>query len=113
MPTASSLMLSPAASWRDTASSAPATEPPNPFAQLRFRDQQPLVNRLRRLQALPFVTLWDSRAATIYVGVNRDGETGLHLRQKLDDRGSRASESIMRAESDQPPPRHLPKSRAP
>ena len=74
---------------------APVNAPVNPLGQLRFRDQQPLVNRLRRLQAVPFVTVWDSRDATVYVGVNRDGETGLHLRQKRDDRGSRARKVLL------------------
>lgn len=56
--------------------------------ELKFRDNQPLVNRLKRIQAVPFVTVWDSTAATLYVGVNRDGEPGLHLRQKKYDRGT-------------------------
>jgi hypothetical protein len=56
--------------------------------ELTFRDNQPLVNRLKRIQALPLVTVWDSTAATLYVGVNRDGEPGLHLRQKKYDRGT-------------------------
>lgn len=55
---------------------------------LAFRDNQPLINRLKRLQALPFVTVWDSTAATVYVGMNRDGEPGVHLRQKKHDRGT-------------------------
>jgi hypothetical protein len=56
--------------------------------ELKFRDNQPLVNRLKRIQAVPLVTVWDSTAATLYVGVNRDGEPGLHLRQKKYDRGT-------------------------
>lgn len=58
------------------------------FGALQFRDNQPLVNRLKRVQAWPLFTIWDSRAATLYVGVNRDGEPGVHLRQKRQDRGS-------------------------
>jgi hypothetical protein len=57
---------------------------PDALQDLPFRDREPLINRLRTIQALPFVTLWDSRQATVYVGVNRDGEPGLHLRQKHD-----------------------------
>lgn len=83
---------------------------PNPFADLRFRDQEPLVNRLRRLQALPFVTLWDSGEATVYVGVDRRGKTGLHLRQKVDDRGTRAARTLAAPEREPPAPRP-PKSR--
>ena len=79
----------------DVAAPATLAAPSNPLAQLRFRDQQPLVNRLRRLQAVPFVTVWDSRDATLYVGVNRDGETGLHLRQKRDDRGVLARKVLL------------------
>jgi hypothetical protein len=58
------------------------------FGGLQFRDNQPLVNRLKRVQAWPLFTIWDSRAATLYVGLNRDGEPGVHLRQKRQDRGS-------------------------
>jgi hypothetical protein len=58
------------------------------FGGLQFRDNQPLVNRLKRVQSWPLFTIWDSRAATLYVGVNRDGEPGVHLRQKRHDRGS-------------------------
>jgi hypothetical protein len=57
------------------------------LSTLQFRDNQPLVNRLRRIQAWPLLTIWDSTAATLYVGVNRDGEPGVHLRQKRKDRG--------------------------
>ena len=60
------------------------------FRDLTFKDNQPLVNRLRRIQALALVTVWDSTSATLYVGVNRDGEPGLHLRQKKQDRGTLA-----------------------
>jgi hypothetical protein len=60
---------------------------------LQFRDNQPLVNRLKRIQAWPLLTIWDSGAATLYVGVNRDGEPGVHLRQKRKDRGSLAPRS--------------------
>ncbi len=65
-----------------------ASRRPDVIRDLTFRDNQPLINRLKRLQALPFVTVWDSTAATVYVGVNRDGEPGLHLRQKKHDRGT-------------------------
>ena len=58
------------------------------FGTLQFRDNQPLVNRLKRIQAWPLLTIWDSGAATLYVGVNRDGEPGVHLRQKRKDRGA-------------------------
>ena len=85
----------PLAGTAHESATAPVTTPVNPLGQLRFRDQQPLVNRLRRLQAVPFVTVWDSRDATVYVGVNRDGETGLHLRQKRDDRGSRSRKALL------------------
>lgn len=95
---------------RSSAPVLPAT--PNPFAHLRFRDQEPLINRLRRLQALPFLTLWDSGEATVYVGVDRRGKAGLHLRQKRDDRGVRAAQSLASPEVDRPPPRRrAPKSR--
>jgi hypothetical protein len=60
---------------------------------LQFRDNQPLVNRLKRIQAWSLLTIWDSTAATLYVGVNRDGEPGVHLRQKRKDRGSLAPRS--------------------
>lgn len=60
------------------------------FRDLSFRDNEPLVNRLKRIQAVAFVTVWDSTSATLYVGVNRDGEPGLHLRQKKYDRGTLA-----------------------
>jgi hypothetical protein len=63
------------------------------LSTLQFRDNQPLVNRLQRIQAWPLLTLWDSTAATLYVGVNRDGEPGVHLRQKRKDRGSLAPRS--------------------
>lgn len=89
---------------------AETSRTPNPFANLRFRDQEPLVNRLRRLQALPFVTLWDSREATVYVGVDRRGKAGLHLRQKRDDRGVRAAQTLAAPEDERPAPRP-PKSR--
>jgi hypothetical protein len=65
----------------------------DPFRDLDFRDHQPLVHRLRRIQAVAFVTVWDSTSATLYVGVNRDGEPGLHLRQKKHDRGTLAPAS--------------------
>lgn len=52
------------------------------LADLPFRDREPLVNRLRSIQALPFFTLWDSSGATLYVGIDRKGSPGLHLRQK-------------------------------
>jgi hypothetical protein len=58
--------------------------------ELAFRDNAPLVNRLKRIQAVAFLTVWDSASATLYVGVNRDGEPGLHLRQKKYDRGTLA-----------------------
>jgi hypothetical protein len=57
---------------------------------LTFRDNQPLVNRLKRIQAVAVLTVWDSTSATLYLGVNRDGEPGLHLRQKKHDRGTLA-----------------------
>jgi hypothetical protein len=63
---------------------------PDPLGELAFRDYQPLVNRLKRIQAVALVTVWDSTSATLYVGVNRDGEPGLHLRQKKHDRGTLA-----------------------
>jgi hypothetical protein len=83
---------------------------PNPFAGLRFRDQEPLVNRLSQLQAVPLVTLWDSREATVYLGVNRRGKAGLHLRQKTDDRGDRAAQTLAAPENEHVLPRP-PKSR--
>lgn len=52
---------------------------------LPFRDRQPLINRLKSIQALPFVTLWDSGEAAVYIGVNHRGQPGLHLQQKLSD----------------------------
>ena len=55
-----------------------------------------MVNRLQRVQAIPFVTLWDSTGATLYVGVNRHGDPGLHFRQKRDDRGTRARIALTR-----------------
>ncbi len=63
------------------------------LSTLQFRDNQPLVNRLKRIQAWPLLTIWDSTAATLYVGVNRDGEPGVHLRQKRKDRGDLATRS--------------------
>ncbi len=63
------------------------------LSTLQFRDNQPLVNRLKRIQAWPLLTIWDSSAATLYVGVNRDGEPGVHLRQKRKDRGDLAPSS--------------------
>lgn len=63
------------------------------LSTLQFRDNQPLVNRLKRIQAWPLLTIWDSSAATLYVGVNRDGEPGVHLRQKRKDRGDLATRS--------------------
>lgn len=83
---------------------------PNPFADLRFRDREPLVNRLTGLQAVPLITLWDSREATVYVGVNRKGKAGLHLRQKTDDRGDRAAQTLAAPENERLLPRP-PKSR--
>jgi hypothetical protein len=62
----------------------------DPFQELAFRDNEPLVNRLRRIQAVALVTVWDTTSATLYLGVNRDGEPGLHLRQKKYDRGTLA-----------------------
>jgi hypothetical protein len=62
----------------------------DPFRGLSFRDNEPLVNRLKRIQAVALVTVWDSTSATLYFGVNRDGEPGLHLRQKKYDRGTLA-----------------------
>ena len=56
---------------------------------LQFRDNEPLINRLKRVQAWPLLTIWDSSAATLYLGVDKHGEPGVHLRQKQrDDRGS-------------------------
>jgi hypothetical protein len=55
---------------------------------LQFRDNEPLVNRLKRVQAWPLLTIWDSTSSTLYLGVNRDGEPGVHLRQKRQDRGA-------------------------
>lgn len=55
---------------------------------LQFRDNEPLVNRLRRVQAWPLLTIWDSTRSTLYLGVNREGEPGVHLRQKRQDRGA-------------------------
>lgn len=69
---------------------APTPRGVDPFGDLAFRDHQPLVHRLRRIQAVALVTVWDSTSATLYVGVNRDGEPGLHLRQKKHDRGTLA-----------------------
>jgi hypothetical protein len=59
-----------------------------PLAALQFRDNQPLINRLKRVQAWPLLTLWDSSAATLYVGLDKHGEPGVHLRQKRSDRGT-------------------------
>jgi hypothetical protein len=68
-----------------------ASAPPAPFksidlsaelSDLPFRDQEPFVNRLRDIRALPFLTLWNSTGATLYVGIDRKGNPGLHLRQK-------------------------------
>lgn len=64
---------------------------------LPFRDREPLINRLKSIQALPFVTLWDSGEATVYVGVDRRGRAGLHLRQKRDDRGTAALSAAAKA----------------
>jgi len=55
---------------------------------LQFRDNQPLINRLKRAQAWPLLTFWDSSAATLYLGLDKNGEPGVHLRQKRSDRGS-------------------------
>jgi hypothetical protein len=59
-----------------------------PLAALQFRDNEPLINRLKRVQAWPLLTLWDSSAATLYVGLDKHGEPGVHLRQKRSDRGT-------------------------
>lgn len=59
-----------------------------PLAALQFRDNEPLINRLKRVQAWPLLTLWDSSAATLYLGVDKQGEPGVHLRQKRSDRGT-------------------------
>lgn len=58
------------------------------LATLQFRDNEPLINRLKRIQAWPLLTLWDSSAATVYLGLDKHGEPGVHLRQKRSDRGS-------------------------
>jgi hypothetical protein len=58
------------------------------LATLQFRDNEPLINRLKRVQAWPLLTLWDSSAATLYLGLDKHGEPGVHLRQKRSDRGS-------------------------
>ena len=55
---------------------------------LPFQDNEPLINRLKRVQAWPLLTIWDSSAATLYVGLDKRGEPGVHLRQKRGDRGS-------------------------
>ena len=62
----------------DAVASPPPPQRMAALRELKFRDNQPLVNRLKRIQAVPLVTVWDSTAATLYVGVNRDGEPGLH-----------------------------------
>ena len=58
------------------------------LATLQFRDNEPLINRLKRAQAWPLLTFWDSSVATLYLGLDKRGEPGLHLRQKPSDRGS-------------------------
>ena len=87
------LCASATAQTRDLAPPAFATTPlavAVAFRDVTFRDHQPLVNRLKRIQAVALVTVWDSTSATLYLGVNRDGEPGLHLRQKKHDRGTLA-----------------------
>lgn len=48
---------------------------PRPYFLLRLRD----------LDGIPLVTLWEGAAASVFIGVDEDGHPGIHLRQKEDE----------------------------
>jgi hypothetical protein len=51
-------------------------------ARLEFRDHLDYVARVRSLRALSVVRLWDSRNMSVFLGVDRRGVYGIHLRRE-------------------------------
>jgi len=49
---------------------------------LEFKDHEDYVGRVRSLRALSLVRLWDSRNMSLFLGVDRHGVYGLHLRRE-------------------------------
>ena len=49
---------------------------------LQFHDHLDYVARVRALRALPAVRLWDSRNMSLFLGVDRRGVYGIHLRRQ-------------------------------
>lgn len=48
----------------------------------KFQDDDVLLRRLADMRTLPVMTLWQSRRAQIFFGVDRKGLPGLHIRQR-------------------------------
>jgi hypothetical protein len=48
----------------------------------KFQDDDVLLRRLADMRSLPVMTLWQSRRAQIFFGVDRKGLAGLHIRQR-------------------------------
>lgn len=66
--------------------------------ELTFRDHNALALRLRKLQELSLLTLWENKSAKLYLGVSRDGVAGINLRQKRPAPVERREQSVRLAE---------------
>jgi hypothetical protein len=51
-------------------------------SNLEFKDHLDYVRRVRALRALSLVHLWDSHNMSLFLGVDRRGVYGLHLRRE-------------------------------
>ena len=61
---------------------APHLSATAPVPNLQFHDHLDYVARVRALRALPAVRLWDSRNMSLFLGVDRRGVYGIHLRRQ-------------------------------
>lgn len=61
---------------------ADADTSPAALRQLRFKDSGAPKQWLGGLRRLSLVTFWQGRNASLFLGVNRNGQPGLHLQRR-------------------------------
>lgn len=81
---AANLRTDPALVAAASANSAPVDTDTSPAAlrQLRFKENDTPKRWLGGLRRLSLVTFWQGRHASVFLGVNRNGQPGLHLQRR-------------------------------
>ena len=81
---AANLRTDPALVAASSANLTPTDTDASPAAlrQLRFQDSDTPKRWLGGLRRLSLVTFWQGRHASVFLGVNRNGQPGLHLQRR-------------------------------